>query len=226
MSEQLAWYIARASGIVGWALLAASVLWGLAISTKSRGRLRPNWMLDLHRFLGGAAVLFTGVHVAALVADSYVDFGPAEILVPFASEWRPGAVAWGVAAMYLLLAIELTSLFRRRVPRRWWRAIHFSSFPLYAFSTVHAFTAGTDATGRAFSAVATVVTIAIALLTVKRVAQARSTASVRTAPSPVGSAPAPVRSVGAVGPELLDVVPGEAGLEQDLLGVLAELGNH
>ena len=72
----------------------------------------------MHRFLGGAAVTFTGLHVAGLVADSYVHFGVADVLVPGASSWRPGAVAPGVVSLYLLAAVELTSLFMRRSRRR------------------------------------------------------------------------------------------------------------
>ena len=90
MNQQLWWYVARSGGIVAWALLAASVLWGLFPSTKVlRGKPRPNWILDLHRFLGGLALIFTGVHVVALILDSYVHFGLTEILVPFASAWHP-----------------------------------------------------------------------------------------------------------------------------------------
>ena len=60
-TDELLWYTARASGLVAWALLSAGVLWGLALSTKVLGpRPRPSWMLDLHRFLGGAAVAFVG----------------------------------------------------------------------------------------------------------------------------------------------------------------------
>ena len=56
MTSQLWWYVARAGGIVAWALLTASVLWGLILSTKLRPpRVRPAWTLDLHRFLGGLA---------------------------------------------------------------------------------------------------------------------------------------------------------------------------
>ena len=47
-----------------------------------------------------------------------MDIGPAELFVPLASAWKPGAVAWGVVALYLLLAIEITSLLQRRIPRR------------------------------------------------------------------------------------------------------------
>ncbi|HEY0396749.1 MAG TPA: ferredoxin-NADPH reductase, partial [Acidimicrobiia bacterium] len=61
MSGQFPWYVARSAGLVAWALLAASVLWGLALSTKILSpKVRPNWILDLHRWLGGLALVFTG----------------------------------------------------------------------------------------------------------------------------------------------------------------------
>ena len=42
MTGTFPWYVARASGIVAWVLLAASVLWGLAITTRvMNGRPRP-----------------------------------------------------------------------------------------------------------------------------------------------------------------------------------------
>jgi predicted ferric reductase len=146
MTNQLWWYTARASGLVSWALLSASMLWGLVLSTKLRPpRLRPNWTLDLHRYLGGLAVVFVGVHLAALVFDSYVGFGLADLLVPFVSQWRPVSVAWGVTALYLLLAVELSSLGRKHLPHRVWRRLHFLAFPLYVVATLHMLTAGTDA---------------------------------------------------------------------------------
>ena len=75
MSSQIFWYAARASGIVAWALAAAPVAWGLALSTRVlRPRPRPAWLFDLHRFLGAVTLSFTGVDVLAVVADSYVHF--------------------------------------------------------------------------------------------------------------------------------------------------------
>jgi len=187
MTDQLWWYTARSGGFVAWGLLTASVLWGLSISTKALGkRARPNWMLDLHRFLGGFAVIFTAIHVLAIMADSYVHFGLSDVLVPFASAWNPNAVAWGIVAVYLLVAIEVSSLVRKWIPKRAWRAIHFSSFPLFAFSTVHAFMAGTDSSdgssGTVFTAVAVIVSLAVVMLTIRRVNQAR-----RQAARPAGS---------------------------------------
>ena len=145
MNPHLWWYIARASGMVAWVLITASVVWGLILSTRLTRRPKPAWFLDLHRFLGGLSVVFVGVHLAGLVADNYTHFGLASLLVPLASAWHPVAVAWGVVGMYLLVAIEITSLLMRRLPRRLWRAVHFTSFGLFALTTIHALTAGSDA---------------------------------------------------------------------------------
>src|SRR3954469_15216146 len=106
MSGTFPWYLARASGLVSWALLAAATLWGLALSTRALGaRPRPNWLLDLHRWLGGTALAFTAVHVVALLVDQYVHFGVIDVVVPFAASWHPVGVAWGIVGAYLLLAV-------------------------------------------------------------------------------------------------------------------------
>src|SRR4051794_8902329 len=205
MSQALPWYVARSAGLLSWALLTASVVWGLALSGKAKvfGRKpRPNWTLDLHRFLGGLATIFVVVHVAAILADTYIGFGLTSVLVPFASSWRPGAVAWGVAGLYLLLAVELTSLARARLPRKAWRAVHFASFPLFLFATMHAFTAGTDTGSAVFVAVAVVAILVIAALTAVRVRQATRPAPVPPPSRPVRprrpAAPLPPPAAGAV----------------------------
>lgn len=87
---------------------------------------------------------FVGVHMVGLAADQLIGFGPVEILVPFASSYKPAAVALGVIGMYLLIAIELTSLAMRKMPRRTWHAVHLTSFVVFVVATVHGVTAGTD----------------------------------------------------------------------------------
>jgi predicted ferric reductase len=145
VTTQLWWLVARASGFVAWALVANSVIVGLLLSTRlTRGRPTPAWLTDMHRFLGGTAVVFTLLHVGGLVADTYVHFGLADLLVPLASSWRPGAAALGVVSLYLLAAIELTSLLRRRIPRSVWRRVHVTSFVLFWTATFHFLLAGSD----------------------------------------------------------------------------------
>jgi predicted ferric reductase len=170
MSGTLPWYVARASGLVAWALLAASVVWGLLMTSKVlRGRVKNSWLLDLHRWLGGLALVFTGVHVGALLLDTYVHFGLTSVLVPFAASWHPLAVAWGVTSMYFLAAVELTSLLRARLSNRLWKRVHFLSFPLFVASTIHSLTAGTDAKQPMFAISVALVAGAIGILTAVRV---------------------------------------------------------
>jgi len=73
-----------------------------------------------------------------------VSFGVSDVLVPFSGSYHPEAVGWGIVAMYLLLAVEATSLARKHLPKRVWRGIHMLSFPIFAFSTIHLLMVGTD----------------------------------------------------------------------------------
>ncbi len=145
MNPQIWWFVSRSSGVIAWALVSLSVCWGLFISTKAVAKASsPAWLLDLHRYLGGLAVIFTAIHLIGLAADNYVTFGWAETFVPMASEWKPGPVAFGIVGLYLLVAVEVTSLAMKWLPRRLWRWIHRSSFPLYFVATYHGISAGTD----------------------------------------------------------------------------------
>lgn len=170
VTDQLWWFAARSGGFVAWGLLSASVIWGLMLSGKVRpGHVRPNWILDLHRFLGGLATVFTGVHVLTIMADSYTDFGIADVLVPFTSSWQPGAVAWGIVGMYLLAAVEITSLLKRHLPKQLWQRVHVLSLPLFAVATIHLLHAGTDASNVVVGWLVGAVSVVVVGLTAWRV---------------------------------------------------------
>jgi DMSO/TMAO reductase YedYZ heme-binding membrane subunit len=170
VNPQLWWYLARASGVTAWFLLALAVRWGLLLSTRLLGRKpTPAWLLDLHRFLGGLAVVFTALHLVGLVADSYTHFGLADLVVPMASSWKPGAVAWGIVAFYLLAAIEITSLLMKRMSRRWWRRVHSMSYLLFWVAAIHTATAGTDASNPALVVANAIAVLAVLTLTLVRV---------------------------------------------------------
>jgi len=172
--EQLWWWVARSGGIVALVLTGLAVIWGLALSTKvMQGTPTPKWLLSLHRWLGGLSVTFSGVHIAALVLDSYVHFGVAEILVPFASEWQPGAVAWGVVSMYLLVAVQLTSIFMKRLPRTWWKRVHMTSWLLFWTGLIHGVTAGTDSAHPVYVGVTGLMTMLVIFLTSYRILASR-----------------------------------------------------
>ena len=51
------WYLTRSTGIVAAVLSVAALVWGLFFSARNTGtRLRPNWWLALHNWLGGLTV--------------------------------------------------------------------------------------------------------------------------------------------------------------------------
>ena len=193
MNSQVWWYVARASGIIAWLLLTASVIWGVLLSTHAFAtRRRPAWLLDLHRWLGGLTIAFVAAHLAALVADSYAHFGIADLAIPYASSWRPGAVALGVIAMWLLVAVEMTSLAVRRVPRKVWRGVHLTSYLAFWLASLHAAFAGTDTSNRLYQLTATASIAAVVWafayrLTSRRAGRRRPTRAVippETAPTP------------------------------------------
>ncbi|MEI8001448.1 MAG: ferric reductase-like transmembrane domain-containing protein [Actinomycetes bacterium] len=145
LHPQFWWWVTRSTGIVAWASATATVAWGIAVSGKLvRRRRLPAWMLDLHRYLGTLTLAFVAVHLISLVADSYTDFGLRDLFVPMASTWKPGAVAWGIGAMYALVVVQVTSWLMHRIPRKIWHGIHFLSYGVFVAATVHAITSGTD----------------------------------------------------------------------------------
>jgi len=193
MDHRVWWWATRSAGIVAWFVIAAAVVWGLLASTKLiRRRGVPAWILDLHRYLGTLTIVFVIVHVGAVWLDSFVNFTPKQLLVPFASTWRPHAVAWGIFATYLLIAIELTSWAMRRLPRKLWHRVHVLSLPMLALATVHGFLAGTDRSNRAFQwAVFLVVIVVVFLLVVRLLSPSRSA---RSAAATSIREPRPVRA--------------------------------
>lgn len=177
-NQQLPWYLARASGVIALALLVASLVWGVLLATRVlRPHDRPAWLLDLHRWLGGMAVGMTGLHLLGLWLDGYVHFGLTELLIPGASEYRPVAVALGIVALYLLVAVELTSLLRRRLGARTWRLVHTSSYALTWLAVVHGALAGSDARAQAYRVVAVALTAFAVAATLVRVLRPRQPAA-------------------------------------------------
>lgn len=191
-AEQLWWYVARSGGIVALVLTGLSVVWGLAVSTKvMQGAPSPKWLLSLHKWFGGLAVTFSGIHIAALIADSYVHFGITDIFIPFAADWKPGAVAWGIVTTYLLLAVQVSSVFMKRIPRTWWKRIHMSSWLLFWTGLIHGLTAGTDASHPVYIGVTSVMTLLVVFLTGLRIVSSKKRPPVRRPATAVTPTPTP-----------------------------------
>lgn len=145
--NNILWYLGRASGIVAMVLAAASLMWGLLFSGRETGkRLRPAWWLDLHNWLGGLAVVFTGVHMVTLFADSDAAVSFVSLFVPNTARLQTAAITWGVLGMYGMLIPSITGLarFKRRIRRNVWHVIHVISVPSVLFAGLHGYLTGSD----------------------------------------------------------------------------------
>jgi methionine sulfoxide reductase heme-binding subunit len=147
------WYFSRATGIVATVLAVAALVFGFFFSSRNTGgRRRPAWWLDLHNWLGGLALVFTVVHVAAAYLDSNSGIGLLQILVPGTANDSSWAVTWGVVAFYSFVITVFTSWPRKRLRPRLWRIVHLTSVAGVVLAGLHAFQMGTDATTFAFEA--------------------------------------------------------------------------
>jgi len=172
MTGSFTWHLARSSGWVAWLLLGCSVVWGtLATGRMVVGRGMPRWLIALHRHLAVLTVVLLGVHLAALLLDDWVQFTPADVLVPGASGWRTGPVALGVVALWLVVVVHLSSLPALRVPRRWWRPLHLLGYPAWCLAALHGALTGTDAATPLVRAMFAAMTTAVAFGVLGRLLQ-------------------------------------------------------
>jgi sulfoxide reductase heme-binding subunit YedZ len=156
------WYLSRASGIVGWLMLTASVLWGIVLATDLFPKWRRTaWLLKMHRWLAGLTFFFIAGHLVTLLFDSYAKFGIREILVPGASTWRPTAIALGVVSLWLLIAVQVTALAMKRVSKKWWRNVHITSYFVFWAVCIHGALAGTDTSKMLYTVTAIVALAAV-----------------------------------------------------------------
>ena len=143
----VAWYVARAAGLVAFVALTLSVWLGLGMSTRLLGPKRHKSLFGWHQTLAWTGLSMLVLHAGALLFDPTLHFGLASVLAPFASAWRPAAVAAGVVAGWLTLVLAVSFRLRKRIGQRGWRRLHSATFTAFVLALGHALTAGTDLRG-------------------------------------------------------------------------------
>jgi hypothetical protein len=139
------WYLSRAAGFTAYLLLFASVALGIAIGTRLADRIaKRNAIFDLHRFTTILALAFALFHVYVLLGDSFFNFNVWQLSLPFISPYRTWQTAVGVFALYALGLLILSFYVRKFIGYRTWRAVHFTTFVMFAGVALHGIAAGTD----------------------------------------------------------------------------------
>jgi predicted ferric reductase len=143
------WYTARGAGLAALIVLTLSTSLGALTSVKVRSAATRVLTQYTHR---AAAVLGLGlilVHVGTLIADPKAGVGVYGAFVPFASAYRPNAVALGSIAAYALILVAALGLARGRLAAsargaRAWRSVHTLAYGAWALAMWHSINAGSD----------------------------------------------------------------------------------
>lgn len=144
-SSTALWYTSRATGVVALLLLTAVMLLGLLVSRQGRLPGLPKFAVGgLHRNLSLLATAFVAIHVLSAVTDGYVNIPVTAAVVPLASSYERVWLGLGAASFDLMLAAVITSLLRRHLSRRAWRAIHLTAYVSWPIAWVHSVFSSTD----------------------------------------------------------------------------------
>jgi sulfoxide reductase heme-binding subunit YedZ len=140
------WYLARGTGAVALVLLTASVVLGILGSVRFAAPRWPRFAIDsLHRDVSLLVLAVLALHIITSVLDSFAPIKLTDAVIPFASAYRPLWMGLGALSFDLLLALVITSLMRRRLGYRSWRAIHWLAYASWPVAVFHGLGTGSDA---------------------------------------------------------------------------------
>ena len=181
-SSQTMWYVTRAAGLLSYLLLWLSTVWGLSVTNKIMDPvLHRAFTYDFHQFLSLLAIGFIFLHVGVLLADKYLPFSVAQILVPFAAPYRPVWVGLGQIGLYLTLLVSITFYIRKWIGQKTFRLIHLVSYLAFIAAAVHGLLAGTDSPLLAVQAMYAATALSVLFLTVYRILMSAQTKRRRAA---------------------------------------------
>jgi sulfoxide reductase heme-binding subunit YedZ len=140
------WYLARGTGAVSLLLLTASVVLGILGSLRFAAAPRwPRFAIDsLHRDISLLVLAVLAVHIITSVLDSFAPIKLTDAVIPFTSTYRPLWLGLGALAFDLLVALAITSLLRRRLGYRSWRAVHWLAYASWPVAVLHGLGTGSD----------------------------------------------------------------------------------
>lgn len=128
-------------GLVAVGFATANILIGLMIFGRySPVRYWPHRRFDIfriHRWTGYGTLGFTLLHPLPLLLNAKPHFRAIDILLPLWSPQQPLQNTIGAGALYLLVIIVVTSLYRVEIGRHFWKLLHYLTYPAAACVFAH-----------------------------------------------------------------------------------------
>jgi sulfoxide reductase heme-binding subunit YedZ len=173
------WYLARATGAVALVLLTVSVVLGVLGSIRFSAAPRwPRFAIDsLHRDSSLLVIALVAIHIVTSVLDGFAPITLFDGLIPFLTPYRPLWMALGALSFDLLIALVVTSLLRRRLGYRSWRAIHWLAYASWPVAVLHGLGTGSDAKSFWMLAVTVACLAAVVVAVLIRIGRSASPAS-------------------------------------------------
>lgn len=145
MSDTILWYATRGAGVVSLVLLTGVALLGIVGAMRWQTASWPRFLtIGFHRNLALATLIFLAIHIVTAVVDPFTALGWQAAIIPFSSAYRRLWLGLGAVAIYLLLAIVLTSLLRPLFGQRAWRIVHWLAYLMWPIAVIHGIGTGTD----------------------------------------------------------------------------------
>jgi sulfoxide reductase heme-binding subunit YedZ len=139
------WYLARGTGVVTLVLLTVVVALGIGARSGRPAFGLPRFAVSmLHRNAALLAVVMVIGHVVSLLFDPYAQLRLFDLVLPFVGDYRPFWQGLGTLTFDLIIAIVVTSLLRRRIGARAWRAVHWLAYLSWPIAVLHGLGNGTD----------------------------------------------------------------------------------
>jgi predicted ferric reductase len=139
------WYLTRSTGTMALILLTLAVVLGVIDVERYATARLPRFVVDgMHRTVSLLAVAFLLLHIVTAALDSFASVPLIDAVVPFVGSYRPVWLGLGAASFDLVLAVVITSLVRRRLGYRAWRATHWLAYASWPIALLHGLGTGSD----------------------------------------------------------------------------------
>ena len=169
MPNSVLWYTTRGAGAITLVLLTAVLVLGVLSSVRAQSDSWPRFLTaGLHRNLALMTLVFLALHIITAVVDPFTDLGLMAAVIPFSSYYRTFWLGLGVIAFELLVAVVVTSLLRKVIGLKAWRAVHWMTYASWPVAVIHGFGTGTDSWSAWLIAITIICGIAVGVSTLYR----------------------------------------------------------